>query len=190
MTTRGQRAHPDGQEGAVGVEYVVLVVVLGLALVGGVAALQAAVTRTIGSQSNSVATSPQFVGPPSGSGGPSDPTPVPIPDPGPDPDPSPGPAPTASFNAGAATTQRSGSTWSATVVLNVGGTAGSVTLSYALVPSGSGSVSCTVVSGECQATAGGWPRNPPNRVDGAIFTVIAIDGESVTGGAQLAVDRP
>lgn len=107
----------DGQAGATATEYIVLVGVIGLAIVGGAAALQAGTTTAVESQSDTIGTSPQFAQMPEGSGGPAtnpgipippppapdpgpsdpdptDPDPDPdLPDPDPDPDPQPDPDP-------------------------------------------------------------------------------------------------
>ena len=178
------------EAGATGAEYVVLVGVIGLAVIGGVAALQAGTTRAVDGQSTNIATSPQFAQMPDGSGGPGDSPLTPIP--GPDPDPEP--EPTATFNAGLTETRRvGGNDWQATVYLDV---TDATTVTLSVSPPGSvtgGTLTCTVVAGRCELVAGDWLRqgggqNTP--VTSVQFTVTQIDGAAVDDTISLNVDRP
>ena len=174
----------DGQTGATATEYIVLVGVIGLAIVGGAAALQAGTTTAVEGQSDTIGTSPQFAQMPEGSGGPAtnpgipippptppptspdpdpsdpDPDPGPDPDPQPDPDPEPEPpAPTVAFLGNLTETRETtGNRWQATVYLEVTN-ASQVTLSYTPSGNGSGTVTCTVSNNRCAAAAGDW-RTP------------------------------
>ena len=182
-----------GQAGATATEYLVLVGLIGLAVIGGVSALQAATTTAVDSQSDTIGTSPQFAQMPAGSGGPAtnpgipvpppppppapspDPQPDPDPDPQPDPDPDPDPPPpTVAFDR--ADTRQVGQNWRATVALDVTN-ASQVTLSYSPVGTGSGTVTCTVSNGRCVADAGDWRRTGNDAETSVVFTVTAVDGQ-------------
>jgi Flp pilus assembly pilin Flp len=144
------------ERGAISVEYVVLVVFVGLAFVGGALGLRVALNQTVGAQEGTIETSPQSVAPPQGSGGPQPPTITPIP---------PGGTSVAFTSGTSSPAQR----WSATVQLNVSG-ASQITLRFTpdTNGSGSGTVNCTVVSGQCSVTITDFRQPPGNNSTSAV----------------------
>jgi Flp pilus assembly pilin Flp len=169
------------ERGAISVEYVVLVVFVGLAFVGGALGLRTALTQTVGAQESTIETSPQFVAPPQGSGGPQPPTITPIP-----------PGGTSVAFASGTSSPAQGNRWSATVQLNVSG-ASQITLRFTpnTNGSGSGTVNCTVVNGQCSVTITDF-REPPgnNSTAAVVFTVTHVDGSPFANGPSLTVGAP
>jgi Flp pilus assembly pilin Flp len=170
-----------GEHGVISVEYVLLAVFVGLALVGGALGLRTVLTQTVGAQEGTIETSPQFVAPPQGSGGPQPPTITPIP---------PG-GTSVAFTSGTSSPAQ-GNRWSASVQLNVsGGTQITLRFTPDTNGTGQGTVNCTVVNGQCSVTITDF-RQPPgnNSTTAVVFTVTHVDGSPFPGGPSLTVGAP